>query len=236
MLKKLAVVFLLGGGGYLVWRYMTVIDDEYYSNNTGFLPDVGGFIKTAAGMASGGEDFDDMLPNKQMQVSTAYLPKIKQLENGIKKGWDSVSKKWFVHDDGAGFATIAYGHKVLKTDDYSKGISDAEATGLLLLDIQERLDFIRDRVTVPLTQGQFDALLDFIYNAGEGSYLGTGSAAKKLGNNIPKAINTGGFDAGFAQIRRHYEYVAGLPKYKNVAVGLLNRFKAQYMMAYNNEY
>lgn len=236
MNKRLLAVAVAGGLGWYAWRKFIVVENEFYSNDDGGA--VGGFIRTAAGIAAGDifESDDLMLPNLNMQISTLYLEKVKKAENGIKAGWDAGKQKWFVHTDSAGFATMAYGHKVLATDNFRNGISEPEAVGLLLMDIQERLDLIRKKIKLKLTQGQFDALLDFIYNAGEGSYLGTGRTAKRLGNNIPKAINEIGFDAGFAQITKHYKYVVTLQDYLGSAKGLLNRHEAQRQMAYFNKY
>lgn len=236
MNKRLLAVAVAGGLGWYAWRKFIVVENEFYSNDDGGA--VGGFIRTAAGIAAGDifESDDLMLPNLNMQISTLYLEKVKKAENGIKAGWDAGKQKWFVHQDSVGIPTMAYGHVVLLTDNFKGGISEPEAVGLLLMDIQERLDFIRKNIKIKLTQGQFDALLDFIYNAGQGNFLGTGDTAKKLGNNIPKAINSSGFDAGFAQMTKHYNYVVSLPRFANSVRGLLNRHASQRNMAYLNKY
>lgn len=64
----------------------------------------------------------------------------------------------------AGVWTIGYGH----TRGVKPGasITEAEAEGLLRLDLQEFVDGVNRLVTVPLEQHQFDALVSFAYNVG----------------------------------------------------------------------
>lgn len=234
MLKKLAVLFLLGGGGYLIWRYMTMVDQEGYSDNTGFLPDVGGFIKTAAGMASGDFGMEDN--NSEMNISTSYLGLVKQMENGIKKGWDSQKKKWFVHLDSVGIETIAYGHVVKPGESFADGLSEAEAMGMLILDINNHAEYVRNKIKPKLTQNQFDAVVDFVYNTGPGSLMGTGKFSKKYGINPMSEFNDGGVVAGLAEMARHYQVLVTLPSFKSSANGLLNRKAMQQSMAYSGIY
>jgi GH24 family phage-related lysozyme (muramidase) len=71
----------------------------------------------------------------------------------------------------AGYPTIGYGHVVLahEQDQFTAGITPAEATELLRKDalIAERA--VIRLISVPLTDGQFDALVSFTFNLGAGA-------------------------------------------------------------------
>lgn len=238
-MKKQAVLLGLAalGAWWLNRQYSS--EEQYFIETDDYSNNNGGFIRAAFNIASGelGMMTNSELPNEHMQVSAAYTVMLKKYENGIKKGWDAKKQKWFVHLDSAGYPTIAYGHLLQNGENFSAGISEAEATGLMLSDIQTRLNVVRKTVKIALSQGEFDAMIDFVYNAGQGNFLGTSRTAKKLGNNIPKAINTAkDFGAGFDQITKHYNYVVTLPDLRSSANGLLNRLRTQYLMAFNNQY
>jgi lysozyme len=68
----------------------------------------------------------------------------------------------------AGIPTIGYGH----TGSVSVGqtITQDEAEKLLRVDLISREKAVERFVDVPLTQGQFDALVSFVYNVGEGAF------------------------------------------------------------------
>jgi lysozyme len=65
----------------------------------------------------------------------------------------------------AGLPTIGYGHTlgVTMKDD---PITPEEADRLLRHDLDEAAKVVNARVKVPLTQGQFDALCDWVFNIG----------------------------------------------------------------------
>jgi nucleoid-associated protein YgaU len=63
---------------------------------------------------------------------------MKQFENSVMKGWNKKKKKWFPHISvEGGKKTIAYGHKLTASEDFKDGITDTEATKLLLADIEK---------------------------------------------------------------------------------------------------
>ena len=70
----------------------------------------------------------------------------------------------------AGYTTVGYGHVVLdgESDRFAGGIGEYEAEDLLRRDagIAERA--VLRLITVPLTDGQFDALVSFTFNVGAG--------------------------------------------------------------------
>lgn len=72
------------------------------------------------------------------------------------------------YNDTGGTPTIGYGH----TFHVYPGqiISQAEANQLLVDDMQNTARWINDLVIVDLTQNQFDALCDFVFNEGAGNF------------------------------------------------------------------
>tara|TARA_B100001750_G_scaffold248220_1_gene277568 strand:+ start:2817 stop:3251 length:435 start_codon:yes stop_codon:yes gene_type:complete len=69
----------------------------------------------------------------------------------------------------AGYPTIGYGHVVKDGEDFSKGISKRQAEILLRQDAKTAERAVLRLITVPLTDGQFDALVSFTYNLGSGA-------------------------------------------------------------------
>ncbi len=68
-----------------------------------------------------------------------------------------------------GFRTIGYGHLMADNEDYPDGISVFEAEQMLWKEIQKDEQSVARLIRVPLTQGQFDALVSFVYNLGSGA-------------------------------------------------------------------
>lgn len=117
------------------------------------------------------------------KTDTNEVKDMKMSESGIKwlKGKeDKVLDKQgnhIIYDDQTGKpvntnkplpngATIGYGHLIKSGEDFTKGISEAKATELLRADIATAERAVRDNITVPLSQNQFDALTSLAYNIG----------------------------------------------------------------------
>ncbi|WP_375612856.1 MULTISPECIES: lysozyme [unclassified Bartonella] len=69
----------------------------------------------------------------------------------------------------AGYPTIGYGHVVKNDEDFSAGIDETQAEELLRQDAQIAERAVLRLINVPLTDGQFDALVSFTYNLGGGA-------------------------------------------------------------------
>jgi len=91
----------------------------------------------------------------------------------------------------AGVWTIGYGHtNNVRPDDV---ITQDEAEELLKRDLQVHEDNVKRLVKVPLTQGQFDALVSFEFNVGYGALANS---------TLLKVLNTGNYDAAAKQFKR----------------------------------
>jgi GH24 family phage-related lysozyme (muramidase) len=113
------------------------------------LTDSAAAVETSARRASGPK-----------RMSEAGLAQIRQHEAFMPKKYD----------DGAGNATIGYGHMVLKGEDYAAGITEAEAIELFKKDVERVVNPSLDKIEVELTQNQIDALGSFIFNVGPGAF------------------------------------------------------------------
>lgn len=69
----------------------------------------------------------------------------------------------------AGYPTIGYGHVVKEHENFSCGMSEEEAEDLLRKDAQIAENAVLRLINVPLTDGQFDALVSFTFNLGSGA-------------------------------------------------------------------
>ena len=74
------------------------------------------------------------------------------------------------YDDGAGNSTIGYGHMVLKGENFSGSITEAEAIKLFEKDVERVVNGSLDKIRVELTQNQIDAIGSFIFNVGPGAF------------------------------------------------------------------
>ena len=116
-----------------------------------------------------------------MQLSKAGLDLIKRSEGFRGR----------VYRDVAEILTIGYGHKLLRNESFPDGINEARAAGLLEADVQFAERVVERLVKVPLTQGQFDALVDFCFN------MGAGRLAE---SSLLRDLNSGRYEAAGDQL------------------------------------
>jgi len=93
-----------------------------------------------------------------MQLSAEGLDLIKRFE-GFRGQ---------LYIDVAGFPTIGYGHRIVPPESFPGGINEPQASTILAADISAAERAVGSLVKVALTQGQFDALVDFCFNLGAG--------------------------------------------------------------------
>jgi lysozyme len=71
-----------------------------------------------------------------------------------------------VYLDVNGFSTIGYGHRLLRTELFPNGIGEPQAAKILASDVCVAEQAVLRLAKVSLSQGQFDALVDFCFNLG----------------------------------------------------------------------
>lgn len=118
-----------------------------------------------------------------MELSTAGLDLLKKSE-----GFRS-----HTYLDVAGIPTIGYGHRLVHPECYPHGITEAQAEVVLQWDVREAEQAVARQVKVALSQGQFDALVDFTFNLGAGR-LETSTLLQDL--------NAGKYDEAAEQLLR----------------------------------
>jgi lysozyme len=101
-----------------------------------------------------------------MTTSKAGLDLIKSDESFVPK----------LYDCPAGDATVGYGHLVhhglvcgaASEAPFAHGVTQEQGTALLMIDVGYAEHAIASLVKVPLSQGQYDALVSFTFNMGAG--------------------------------------------------------------------
>jgi lysozyme len=120
----------------------------------------------------------------------------------MTKAFEGLSLK--AYQDCAGVWTIGYGH-VGPSLIAGMKISEADAEALLRADLVDAVNCVNRAVNVPIRQNQFDALVDFCFNAGRGNLLQS---------TLLRKVNLGDFRGAAAQfglwVHAGGEVVAGL--------------------------
>ena len=120
---------------------------------------------------------DSKKPDIGIKQSTIYL--IKQFE-GLRHT---------AYDDGYGNMTIGVGHLIKPNEEklYYTTLSTKQAHKLLEHDMRPCERTIDSRVTSPLTQHQFDALMSFCHNVGPDKFAGSNVVMHLNRQNYKKA-------------------------------------------------
>ena len=114
-----------------------------------------------------------------MKISDNGINILKRFEGRVKIGGKHV-----IYDDKTGKpvdsnkelpkgATIGYGHLIKSGEDFRKGITEKQATEILRSDISTAEFAVKDNITVPLSQNQYDALVSLAYNIGAKNFAGS---------------------------------------------------------------
>ena len=98
-----------------------------------------------------------------------------------------------LYNDQAGHCTIGWGHLVHKgridgrdsEKPFVDGITPEQGLELLKSDASTAVNAVNSLVTVPLTQNQFDALVSFTFNEGDGAFKGS---------TLLKELNSGKYE------------------------------------------
>jgi lysozyme len=114
------------------------------------------------------------------------------------------------YQDSVGVWTIGYGH----TNGVQQGqtITMQQAEAFLVADVAWAVAFVNHVLTVLVTQGEFDALVDFVFN------LGSGTLAH---STLLQLVNSGNFAAAANEFEK-FDHAGGV-----VVAGLLRRRVAE---------
>lgn len=140
---------------------------------------------------------------EKMQISIEGLSLIKKFEGMELEAYKCAAGVW----------TIGYGHiKDVKEGDV---ITKAEADEMLVHEIEEYENYVNTAVTVPLSQCQFDAIVSWVFNLGNGNLRAS---------TMLKVINSGDHAGVPAQIKR-WNKAGG-----KVLEGLIRRREAEALL------
>ena len=127
------------------------------------------------GAMSGKVDASKIKPTDQVSITQSvkksvgsFTDYIKKVENQGKVGYNVEKKLWFPHKSFEGGSdTIGYGHKIQKGEDFSNGITDAQAESLLNTDLAKaKQQVYKELGGVKLTPQQEEMFVDFVFNMG----------------------------------------------------------------------
>ncbi len=113
-----------------------------------------------------------------------------------------------VYDDN-GAPAIAYGHRLLPGESFPDGVTMAEGDALLTKDLATRFEpMVNERIPADCTQGQFDALVSFVYNVQNQpksleQLLGHGW--DQVAVQLPRWCHVGGVESAGLLARRNEE-------------------------------
>lgn len=144
------------------------------------------------------------------------------------KEWEGLKTEAYA--DSGGALTIGIGHLLTRSEltsgkiviggaavEYRNGLSEAQCWQLLDQDLDSAEKAVNEAVLVPLNQNQFDALVSFAFNVGNGAFKGS---------TLLKVLNQGLYDQVPAQLGRwnkiHGQVVKGLTNRRNKEIALWN--------------
>jgi lysozyme len=136
-----------------------------------------------------------------MQLSPAGLARLKTFEGTVLHSYQDRGGVWTI---GTGHTGPDVGPNTVWTQ--------AQADHSLRIDVQWAEAAVNSRVTMPLEQGEFDAVCSLCFNIGEGAFAAS---------TLLRLLNQGEYDCAARQFRR-WSLVDG-----EVSQGLLNRRTAE---------
>jgi lysozyme len=118
------------------------------------------------------------------------------------------------YQDCAGIWTIGYGHTG-PTVSAGQSITEPEAEAFLRADLADAIACVNHAVQSVISQNQFDAMVDFCFNAGRGNFLQS---------TLLRKVNRGDFPGAAAQfalwIHAGGEIMAGLVRRRKAEADL----------------
>jgi GH24 family phage-related lysozyme (muramidase) len=111
----------------------------------------------------------------EYQFNQNFINYVKSVENGVHNGYDKKRQLWFpIRSVEGGSDTIAYGHKLRSGENFSKGITEDQASQLLIKDLNIARAKVKHEIDSEYGIGLFNTLLlpsqemliDFTFNLG----------------------------------------------------------------------
>jgi lysozyme len=117
---------------------------------------------------------------------------MKMSEEGLDKLEDYEGIRFVAYLDTGGVWTIGVGHT---GPEVVKGLraSAEQIREWLRVDVEEAEEIVERLVKVPLNQNQFDALVSFVFNIGEGQFASS---------TLLKKLNAGDYEGAAGQFKR----------------------------------
>jgi lysozyme len=123
--------------------------------------------------------------------ASIYRKNMKTSKDGLQLIKDFEGLELNAYKCAAGVWTIGYGH--IKGVQEGMSISEARANEMLNEELTEYENYINKGVTVPLSQCQFDAMVSWVYNLGNGNLSSS---------TLLKVLNSGDYAGVPAQMLR----------------------------------
>jgi len=140
-----------------------------------------------------------------MELSAAGLGLLKKSEGFRSRSYLDVQ----------GFPTIGYGHRIQASELFPEGIDEEKAELVLREDVRTAEQAVHRLVRMPLSQGQFDALVDFCFNMG---------SRRLAASTLLRELNSGRYAAAAVELLR-WDH-AGV----EVSAGLKARREAEFRL------
>ncbi len=87
------------------------------------------------------------------------------------------------YQDSGGIWTVGYGHTGSDVQP-ERRVTELEAEALLRVDLRDAISCVNRAVRIFIQQNHFDALVDFCFNAGRGSFLRSNLLTQLNANNL----------------------------------------------------
>lgn len=114
-----------------------------------------------------------------LQINQKLLDHVKEWEGLRLKAYDDLQPNVTITNKNQvkGTLTIGYGHT--KNVTVGQTITEQQANELLMQDVEPFASNVLKKVTAPLTENMFNALVSFAYNVGNGNF-NTSTLLKKV--------------------------------------------------------
>ena len=124
---------------------------------------------------------DALTPGIFLEETRALIPEGTVLTEvypaGIQLTKVSEGFRGNLYNDAAGYCTIGYGHLIKKqscngseNQEFRSGITEPRGEEILVVDMDWAKYSVMNSISVDLTEGQYAALVDFVFNVGSGNF------------------------------------------------------------------